>query len=56
MSIFRNLWNDDDGQDVVEYALIAGLVSVIAYAVIKTTGAAVNTVWTNVSSDIQTAT
>jgi pilus assembly protein Flp/PilA len=52
MNLVWKLWKDDQGQDVVEYALIAGLVSIVAYLLIKGTGTSVSTIWSNVNSDV----
>ena len=30
MNLLRKMWNDDQGQDLVEYALIAGLIAIVA--------------------------
>ncbi len=48
--MIRRMWQDDDGQDMVEYALIAGLVSIIAVIAVTAAGQSINTVWTNVSN------
>ncbi len=53
--ILRKMWHDDDGQDLVEYALIAGLVAMAAVAAITTAGGYVNTIWTNISTNLGTA-
>ncbi len=50
--MLRNVWNDDNGQDMVEYALIAGLISVVAFAAVQSTGGSISSIWTNVSSSI----
>jgi pilus assembly protein Flp/PilA len=55
MKVLRTLWMDDAGQDVVEYALIAGLVSIVAYLAITGTGSTVNNIWSAVNSDLGTA-
>ncbi len=55
MNFLRRLWNEDEGQDMVEYALIAGLVSIIAVLAVTAAGGSINTVWTNVSSALQSA-
>ncbi len=53
--IIRNMWRDDEGQDLVEYALIAGLVAMAAVAAISTAGTQVNTIWTNIKNQLTTA-
>src|ERR1017187_10072735 len=46
------VWRDTGGQDLVEYALTAGLVAVAAVAAMPTLSAAVNTVFTQIGSII----
>ena len=55
MKMLRALWNEDDGQDMIEYALIAGLISVVAYAAISSTGGSISTLWGNVNSQVTAA-
>ncbi len=43
------------GQGLVEYALILGLVSVIAVLAVTATGASVSAIWTKVSAAVTTA-
>lgn len=53
--LLRNMWRDDDGQDIVEYALIAGLVSIVAFTLIQGAGTSIKTIWTSISTDLSTA-
>jgi pilus assembly protein Flp/PilA len=48
------VWKDTSGQDLVEYALAAGLVAVAAVACMPGLSGAVNTVFTKISSIINT--
>ena len=50
----RNLWKDTQGQDLVEYALLAGLVAVAAIAVLPNLGAAVNGIFTKITDTLNT--
>lgn len=43
------------GQDMVEYGLILGLVSVVAVLAVTATGVAVNDFWTAISTVIENA-
>jgi pilus assembly protein Flp/PilA len=38
ITLFKNLWNDESGQGMVEYALIVALISVIAVVAITGLG------------------
>ncbi len=46
------IWKDEQGQDLVEYALAAGLVAVAAVACVPSLGATVNTVFNKIGSII----
>ena len=46
------LWKDTDGQDLVEYALAAGLVAVAAVACMPGLSGTVNTVFNKIGSII----
>ncbi len=43
-------WKDDTAQDVIEYGLIAVLVSVIAVSAVQNVGAAVSRFWDRIST------
>ena len=45
-----DFWQDCQGQDLVEYALMAGMVAVAAVAVLPQLNTAVNTVFTKIAS------
>jgi pilus assembly protein Flp/PilA len=46
---------DDQGQDLIEYALLAAFISLAAVLAIQQLGTAVNNVYTKVSSTLNTA-
>ncbi len=43
---------DDAGQDLIEYALLAGFISLVAVAAIKTVGTGVNGVYNNLNTQV----
>jgi pilus assembly protein Flp/PilA len=47
------IWKDTDGQDLVEYALAAGLVAVAAVACMPGLSGTVNTVFSKIASIIE---
>ena len=51
-NILVRLMRDDEGQDLIEYALLAGFISLVAVAAITTVGTNVNTVYTNVGTKV----
>lgn len=52
----KNLFNrfvaEDEGQDLIEYALLAGLISLICVVAIKSAGTKVSTLFNNVANAI----
>ena len=48
----RNLWSDTQGGEVIEYALIAGLIVVAAIVIIKSVGTKVLARWQTINSSI----
>jgi Flp pilus assembly pilin Flp len=47
---FAEVLKKDEGQDMVEYALLAAFISIVAIAVIKLIGPLVNTIYTNIKN------
>ena len=43
----RALAHDDDGQDLIEYAMLAGLIALVAVAAVATAGEEVGAFFTN---------
>ncbi len=54
-NFFNRFVREDAGQDLIEYALLAGLISLICVLAITQTGAAVNTIFGNVAAEAGTA-
>ena len=55
----KNLLNrfvrDEQGQDLIEYALLAGFISLVAVAAITATGTSLNTLFEGVSDQVDAA-
>jgi Flp pilus assembly pilin Flp len=49
----RNLWTDDQAQDIAEYAVMLAVILVIVVGTIRLIGTNANTVFSNVASSIQ---
>ena len=54
MNWLRKLWRDSRGQDLVEYALAAGLVAVAAVAAMPALSTTVNNVFSKIGNIIST--
>ena len=53
--IVAHFWQDEEGQDLVEYALAAGMVAVAAVAVMPTLSSVVSNVFSKIGSIISTS-
>lgn len=54
-NLFNRFVREEQGQDLIEYALLAGLISLAAVAAVTIVGTQVNTLFTNVSTAVTTA-
>ena len=48
----QGLRNSEDGQDLVEYALLVALIALVCITGVSNVATAVNTVFTNISSSL----
>ena len=46
---------EEEGQDIIEYALLAGLIAVASYLLIQGIGTNINSVFSTVNSDLTAA-
>ena len=51
-SLLRQLWSDEKGQDIAEYAVMLAVILVIVVGTIRLIGSNANTVFSQVSSSI----
>jgi Flp pilus assembly pilin Flp len=51
--VLRQLWSDDSGQDIAEYAVMLAVILVIVVGTIRLIGSNANTVFSQVGSSIQ---
>jgi Flp pilus assembly pilin Flp len=49
----RNLWLEDEGQDIAEYAVMLAVILVIVVGTVRLIGSNSSTVFSNVASSIQ---
>ena len=52
MSLLKALIRDESGQDLIEYALLAGFISLVAVAMITNLGTGVNQVYSNINTQV----
>ncbi|HOL73395.1 MAG TPA: hypothetical protein PLA43_04425 [Bryobacteraceae bacterium] len=55
MSALRNLWREDDGQDVVEYTLLLAFVVITSAALLLTNQEAINAIWVTTNNNLSAA-
>jgi Flp pilus assembly pilin Flp len=53
MNFVVQLWQDEEGQDIVEYAVMLAAILVIVIGTIRLVGTNSNTVFSNVASSIR---
>ena len=51
----RTLVRNEDGQDLIEYALLVALISLVAVVAIGTAGSAVNSIFTQIATQLTAA-
>ncbi len=53
MKLLRNLWREQEGQDIAEYAVMLAVILVIVVGTVRLIGSNANNVFSNVASAIQ---
>ena len=51
-NLLKRLVRDEQGQDLIEYALLAGFISLVAVVAITNVGTGVNNVYGNVNTQV----
>jgi Flp pilus assembly pilin Flp len=54
-TMFQAFCKEEDGQDMVEYALLLAFVALAAVAVLTNVKASISTIWSSVNSNLSTA-
>ena len=57
MTFVRNIWNDEQGQDLIEYTLLMAFICLAAAALFIPTGRSITSIWSiaNVSLSVAAA-
>ncbi|MGA1995817.1 MAG: Flp family type IVb pilin [Bryobacteraceae bacterium] len=55
MTYWRNFWNDEQGQDLIEYTLLTAFVALASAAVFIGAGGSIKGVWTVTSNQLSAA-
>jgi len=51
--LLRKIWQDDEGQDIAEYAVMMAVILVVVIGTIKLIGTQANTVFSETASSLQ---
>ena len=54
-NLLNRLVREEQGQDLIEYALLVGLISLVAVAAITAAGGSVNTIFTSIGKQLASA-
>ncbi len=52
LQVLRALHNDESGQDLIEYALVAALIALAAVTTMKSLGTAINGAFNNIAANL----
>ena len=55
MNLIYKFWNDEQGQDLIEYTLLLAFVALASAALFMNAGTSVSTIWSTTSSQLSTA-
>jgi Flp pilus assembly pilin Flp len=55
MTYLRNLWNDEQGQDLIEYTLLLAFVALASAALFIGAGGSIKSIWTTTNSQLTAA-
>ena len=54
-TLLRNLWNDDQGQDLIEYTLLMAFVALASAALFISSGTSISKIWSTTNSQLSSA-
>lgn len=52
MELFKRLWNDEEGQGLVEYALIIALIAILLIGALGLVKGGISNVFTKISTEL----
>ncbi|MBI4264021.1 MAG: Flp family type IVb pilin [Acidobacteria bacterium] len=55
MTRLRGLLRNDEGQDLLEYALLVALIAIVCYVAVQESGVAVNAIFDDIKNKLQAA-
>lgn len=55
MTFVRNFWNDEQGQDLIEYTLLMAFVALASAALFIGAGGSIKSIWTTANGQLSNA-
>jgi Flp pilus assembly pilin Flp len=55
MTFLRNLWNDEQGQDLIEYTLLMAFVALASAALFIGAGGSIKGIWSSTNAQLSAA-
>ncbi|HEX4227521.1 MAG TPA: Flp family type IVb pilin [Bryobacteraceae bacterium] len=55
-SFVKRFWQDEQGQDLVEYSLLLAFIALAAVGVLSTVKSSISTIWNSINSSLTAAT
>jgi Flp pilus assembly pilin Flp len=55
MTLLRNFWNEEQGQDLIEYTLLMAFVAIASAALFIGAGGSISGIWTTSNSQLTAA-
>ena len=55
MTFLRNFWNDEQGQDLIEYTLLMAFVALASAALFIGAGKSISSIWSSTNTQLASA-
>jgi len=55
LNVMNRLWQDEQGQNLIEYTLLMAFVALASAALFISSGASISQIWSDTSSELSTA-
>ena len=55
MTFLRNLWNEEQGQDLIEYTLLMAFIALASAAIFVNAGSSIKSIWTAANGQLSNA-
>ncbi len=55
LNVIQRLWQDDQGQDLIEYTLLMAFVALASAALFISSGASVSAIWSTTNTQLSNA-